>query len=223
MTDAPAVERVVLDMDGTLLRTADRQYTVFRDAVEAVDPSALDDCPDRDRFWERKRTGDSTTDLVPSTLDDDAVAAVEDRWLSWIETREYLRLDEPIDGAPEALADLASLAGSVLLVTHRSDVGNARLEIERFGFDDHVTETHVVPHGSESKAARLRREGPSFSATDLVVGDSEADVRTAHQLGVRSAAVASGIRSADLLRTHDPTVVLADLPAVVEAIRVGDL
>jgi phosphoglycolate phosphatase-like HAD superfamily hydrolase len=210
-------------MDGTLLNTAERQYAVFRDAVKDVAPAALDECPDHNRFWERKRAGDSTTDLLPSTLDDDAVAAVEETWLSWIETREYLRLDEPIPGAPGALADLASLAGSVLLVTHRSDVENARWEIERYGFDDHVTAIYIIPHGSESKAARLQREEASFASTDLVVGDSETDIRTAAQLGVRSAAVTTGVRSVDLLCSHNPTVIFPDLSAVVEAIRIGDL
>jgi phosphoglycolate phosphatase-like HAD superfamily hydrolase len=223
VTVDPAQRLAVVDLDGTLLDTRRRQYEVYRDAVEAVVPDDGLDHPDLDTFWRHKRAGESTRHIAARRLEASDADAVARRWESWIEEREYLRLDDPFDGVEDALGTLADRVETVLLVTHRSVPENVSWQLDRLELSSLVDEYYAVPHGTESKADRLRTEGYFFDDDDTVYGDSETDLRAADELGCRGVAVATGVRSVERLRRCQPDAVYPDLPTAIDSPTTGRL
>lgn len=209
---------VVLDLDGTILDTAGRQYEVYLDCVRATASSSVSDCLSKETFWARKRSGDTTVDLLPTSFPDDRVDAFRTAWLDRIERREYLHRDEWLEGAREALGQLARRDARLLLVTHRSDVANARWQLRELGIADAFDAVYVVPHEEESKADRIRREEPELPTESVFIGDSESDIRAAADLEIVSVAVRSGVRSDGRLRVHTPDWIVDNLAAAVDLV-----
>ena len=78
---------IFLDLDGTLIDVADRHYITYVAALSAVGEYEL---LAKDQFWERKRRGASTVDLIPPDASKEKVGEI---WIEQIETRDALSYD----------------------------------------------------------------------------------------------------------------------------------
>ncbi len=143
-------------------------------------------------------------------------------WEAHIESPEYLAHDRLAAGAKSVLARLAR-THPLYLITLRRNNSLLHRELERFGVAHYFRRVISFPVQGRKRAERkakalrkLARKG------DIIVGDSETDIRAGKALGLITVATTNGWRSRALLRRERPDRLLAgirDLASVVDRIR----
>lgn len=78
---------------------------------------------------------------------------------------------------------------------------------------------HPKPHAEPILTAMSQLDADP--ASTLMVGDSAADLKSAHAAGVRSAAVAWSLKGAKELQKYDPDYILHDMTDLYDLVRMG--
>jgi phosphoglycolate phosphatase len=211
------MKTVILDLDGTIIDTSERQYHVYLDSVTAIGSVSTGRCPEKSTFWAKKRSGKSTVEILPKSFPSSLVEEFREEWRSRIEQREYLRYDEFHQGAQDALYQLKRQDIRLLLATNRTMTENAYWQLDELGISDLFEATYVIPHDRETKSERLKREETNFPGGSVFIGDSESDIEAARRLGITSIAVESGVRSRRKLQQFSPSRIVDHL---AEAVRI---
>jgi phosphoglycolate phosphatase len=138
--------------------------------------------------------------------------------LDRVETSDYLVLDRPWPWTHEVLARLASRYPLVLVTARSSRLllleQLDRLELMAFF---HEVLSEPARRGVDKQKARLisdylrRHERP---ADGWMIGDTEADISAGQLVGLRTAAVQTGIRTPELLQQASPDNLLKDIREV---------
>lgn len=195
---------VVLDVDGTLLDSADGIVAGFRHAVESVGLGAPDEAV------LRADLGPPLAELlpalgVPADRLDEAAAAYRTFYL-----REGLQRATPYEGVPQVLASLHSVLPLGTATAKRTDVARAILERHALaGFfavvnglgDDHPTKAATLTE-------TLQLMGDLDPATAVMVGDRRSDVVAGQVAGTRTIGVLWGYGSRAELEDARPDVLL---------------
>ena len=204
---------LLFDLDGTLLDVRQRHFNVYAQILRELSRPAL---PEAD-YWRRRRAGEGTFAVVGDLPAGD-LSRFRTAWLERIECRRYLALDRPYAGVRAALAELGR-EHRLVLVTLRRDPDALAWQL---------AETRLAPFFAEviSPAGRV----PSRKSDLLpdwypmgqtwVIGDSEADIALASDLGARCVCLSEGVRSTDYLRTQGARLLassIAELPALLKA------
>lgn len=130
--------------------------------------------------------------------------------LQLIEDPLYLALDAVYPGVHSALAALAARY-RLVMVTARKDRAAVEGQLAAAGIARFYSELLIA--GSRPKQDLMRGYEPAVA----MVGDSEHDIRAGQTLGIKTVAVASGIRDPALLRKASPDHLvgsLADVPGL---------
>ncbi|MEN3064002.1 MAG: HAD family hydrolase [Candidatus Methanosuratincola petrocarbonis] len=158
----------------------------------------------------------------------------EDQILEILRAAEGMAVDHEVEaakttrllpGAKETLSELKAMGVRLAIFTYNNSKA-VRMALERLGlegyFDAVVSRDQV--ESPKPNPCHLRRvlELLGVSAGEaLVVGDSEMDIKPAKELGVKVAAITTGVRSEEELRAHAPDYIINRLPEVVEIVRKG--
>jgi len=134
---------------------------------------------------------------------------------------ELATLGQPLPGAAQALAAVASLDDTVQTVLTGNSRPTAELKLRAFGLDGFVDfdiggyGSEAYPKGTLLRVARQRAADahgvPLEAAAAVYIADSPRDVDAARTGGARSLAVATGRSSAVELRESGADAVLPDL------------
>jgi phosphoglycolate phosphatase len=207
---------VVLDFDGTLVDVRERHYDTYRSTTEALGGRPLGP----DGYWTRKRRGRGWAGiLAASRIAAGAERRFVERFVAEIETPERLRLDRLFPGALEALTALRRRGDSLVLLSLRRSASRLDQQLAWLGIAgefDRVRTGHSQPSGQRDKLQLIRELGIRPPAA--VVGDTEADVLAARELGLPSIAVASGLRDRSYLERLGADLVLDGIALVPEAL-----
>lgn len=189
--------KIFFDLDGTLLDSRQRLFTLFCDLTQQ-------NSIDFDRYWELKRRKIGHAEILECYLSysRSQIIKFEREWLCFIEEIKYLNLDAPFlftQGVLEGLKDnhqlyVVTARQNKVGVIHQLDNANIRLYFE----DIFVTE------GLKTKSQLILEAFGALSPSDFVVGDTGLDILTAKELGCKSLAVLSGFRNEDILSTYEP-------------------
>lgn len=200
--------KLILDFDGTVVDDANRHWRVFMEVTGLW--------IEKDKYWALRRIGNTNADVLRNCGSEDVFDLDEFRIL--IEDKEYLTLDRLIP-KDETLQYLCCHF-EVILCTIRSDKKNLEWQVDNLGIRNYLHRMVVIPHQElnfhKSKAMSLRAFlGTDFASTDIIIGDTEVDVRTGRELGIRTYAVESGIRCREYLQKLYPDLILSDLNQLV--------
>lgn len=203
---------VILDLDGPLLDGKQRHFQCYADILteHGLRPIPMD------TYWDMKRTRVNRKELLRLS---DAVFFYDDflrRWMRDIEQKKYLALD----GLQEHVVDILNAwkknGVRLLLATMRNNKANLHWQLTRLqltGLFDQV----VVTGNGDGGASKMSAVRPHMADTALEhvvwIGDTEADVQAARQLGVKACALACGLRSGDYLASLHPDMLELDLAA----------
>jgi phosphoglycolate phosphatase-like HAD superfamily hydrolase len=184
------------DLDGTLVDVRARHYAVYSDILREMAVRPLPEGV----YWGRRRAGEGTSSIVRD-LPGELRARFSAAWLERVELPEYLVLNRVYAGVPETLRVL-SAGHRLVLLTLRRRRDALEDELSRTGLAEFFGET-VSPaaRGDPPRKAELLR-GASQDNETWVVGDSEADIDLASDLGARCFCVTEGVRSAEFLRAR---------------------
>ena len=200
-----ANRNIFIDFDGTLVDIAPRHYRVYKECVEKMGGTPLD----QKKYWELKRDNISWNELLSmSGLEvnnrDDYLKLFIDR----IESLEELYRDELFVDSLSTLKKLSSNGNKLYLLSLRRNSDALNKQIEKLGigrFFEKILSGHSdTKEGTLLKKADIIKQTIDNPEDSIIVGDTEADVAAAQQLNATSIALLSGIRSKEFLKSMEP-------------------
>lgn len=215
------IRAVIFDLDGTLLNTLD-------DLAGAVNHAlTLHGYPTRTIDEVRRFVGNGIANLVhralPDGVDADTEAAVFADFRTYYADHD-LDATAPYEGVYEMLAALHAAGISMALVSNKIESAVETLRQHFFAdtiaiaVGDHPSRPRKpAPDGTYAALAQL---GVSVDEA-IFVGDSEVDVDTARNAGMRLLAVTWGFRDVEILRARGATC-FADTPAEAARYLLGE-
>jgi phosphoglycolate phosphatase len=192
--------RLFLDFDGTLVDPRRRLYRLFCELAPETTLSF-------DDYWQLKCGKMTQRQMLRYYLQypDARVDAFRDAWMEKIEEPERLMIDTPFPGVTEFLAQ-ASRQAALCLVTARQHRERLLNQIRRLGWDACFSD--VLATAPRQSKAELIRSRLACGPGDWIVGDTGEDILAGKELGMRTAAVTSGVLSEAVLRTYQPDALL---------------
>ncbi len=201
------------DLDGTIVDVAARHYETYRRVVESAGGSALPS----DVVWPAKRNGTRWGVVLERSGVELDEAEFVGRFAHIVEQRELLAIDSLL--APGCIEGLAAQF-RVYVVTHRWHRHNLMEQLDQLGLRHHLADVISAPAKPGDSTAKARMIADLATAGDVMIGDTESDVLAAHELGIESVAVHSGLRDEHFLTALEPTWSIDDislLPELLEA------
>lgn len=204
---------IFFDLDGTLLDVANRHYRVYCEVTESFGGKPLS----REKYWMLKRNKAVWQKILPMS---GVEAAKEklflDEFIKLIEHEDYLRIDQLFNGVDSLLGLLSSRHHCYLVSLRRNPDRLERqlewLDIKRFF--KQVLSGHSESEGYDVKIELLK--SIPHQTGDVIIGDTEADVKTGQALGLTTVAVLSGIRSREVLQELHPDYLVSDVSRLSE-------
>ena len=198
-------KNIFVDFDGTLVDIAPRHYRVYEKCVKALGGTALG----KEEYWEMKRANVSWDKLLPlSGLSIDEKDAYLKLFIDRIESQEELGADELFKDSLRTLEQLRANDNKLHLLSLRRNADALDWQIEHLGIR-HLFERILSGHsdtkeGTLLKKADIVRQTVDNPSEVVIIGDTEADIAAAQQLGATSIALMSGIRNEEFLSAMHP-------------------
>lgn len=208
---------IFFDLDGPILDVSEKYYRLYADLVSERGGLPI---PKAD-YWNCKRQRVADEVILKLSGIEGWTPDYQNLRRERIETQNYLHYDRVWPGIPQMLSDLASQF-SVVLVTLRNSPEALRWELEAFGllslFHHVLSASGDGARGEKAgvKVALVRNTLGFHAFSGWFVGDTETDVRAGQILGVKTAAVTFGIRTAEHLASLSPDVLIQKPQALVE-------
>lgn len=203
---------LIFDLDGTLLDCRARHYAVYSEALNEMDYQPLSEAD----YWRHRRAGKGTFDLIRRLPDEDA-RTFRLAWFNRIERRDYLAMDRPFGGVAPTLMEIAR-NNHVVLLTLRRDPEALTWQLEKMRLAAYFHEV-ISPCGNPpNRKSELVSNWYPMGET-WVIGDSEADIDLASDLGARVLCVTSGVRSQDYLHSRGGVLTMESVAEVAEFMR----
>lgn len=215
------IKAVLWDMDGTVLDT-------LEDLTDSVN-KVLDDngFPKATQSQIRARVGNGSLMLIKRCLPEDVSEADLDRIHS--QYREYYRAHllvktHPYDGIPELIARLKAAGIKNAVVSNKPHASTKKLANDVFGdlFDFVTGQRAGIPKKPSKYMVQYALDKMGVPAENAAfIGDSEVDVKTAINSGVRGIAVTWGFRDVGQLTAAGAKLVAKD-PVELERLILGE-
>ena len=211
-------QAVIFDLDGTLLNT-------LGDLTAAVNHGlAACGLPARTEAQVRTYVGDGVKELIaracPADAEETTKAAVLAAYLPYYAAHN-MDFTAPYEGVMELLTDLRQQGVKVAVVSNKHDSGVQALCAHYFGglLDLAVGggDSRPLKPAPDSLLYAIERLGVA-PAEVWYVGDSTQDVLTAHNAGVKCAAVTWGFQDASRLAAEKPTCLVDTADQLLAAV-----
>ena len=190
--------KLFLDFDGTLVSNKKRLYRFFRENIEPEFRNVLT----INEFWNLKRLGINEIDWLNSQFSADLNLSLwNKKKLEEIEEWHYLSYDILFPASPGAL-DSLSTRFEIILVSRRSNADNFYKELDSFGLRKYFSDIILIPHNGEPKSTWITNRYKNIQQNELLVGDTEDDMRAGLALGLRTFFVLSGIRGPWMIQKY---------------------
>ncbi len=202
---------ICIDLDGPVLDVSERYYRVYSDTLNSFGLEPLS----KKSYWNLKRSRVSEPEVLArsATPDTHLVRAYLEARAQRIESAQYLLFDQVWHGIPETLKILRSQR-ALVLVTLRTSRELLDHQLDRLklldAFDCILAAGTAAGESDrgEQKAQLVRHCFRNEDLTGWFVGDTETDIHSGRLLGLRTAAITFGIRTAEHLNAVSPDIVL---------------
>jgi len=203
---------IFFDLDGTLIDSRWRLYTLF---TELIKPSKIT----FDEYWKLKRSMFSNEWILDRiySLNSNEIDDFNHAWLKKIEEPYLLNLDTCFDFTIKTITNLYQQNIYLFVVTSRQKEQAAILQLETLGLSPFFKDTLVTKQKSE-KNDLIRSMGIKLDNSDYIIGDTGKDVQAGKQLGIKTVAVLSGFRNYESLIPYKPDLILSsisELPNII--------
>jgi phosphoglycolate phosphatase len=195
------MSKIFFDLDGTLLDSKRRLYSLFQDLVPA---SALS----FEAYWEIKKNKKNHGEILKHQFSylDEEIAVFEKTWLEKIELPEWLLWDKPFEGVTEYLTALRE-KHLLYLVTARQSRERALVQLGSYGWLDMFEQIFVTQQKTDKYD--LIKTSVETTRTDWLIGDTGKDIQTGKKLGVKTVAVLSGFMNRERLMEYEPDLIVS--------------
>ncbi len=190
---------IFLDLDGTLLDTSPRHYKLYQDILNEKGVPESKVSPEK--FWNMKRAGIKTRDILPVSFSEEAIVSFEEEWLQKIEKKSYLQYDELFPEVKNVLFNL-NKEFDLVLVTLRNNTENLHWELSNLGLKSYF-KSIISGKGPKNKLVERYLMGRPNKRC-IIVGDTEEDIKTGLKQEMLTISVTCGIRSRKFLEQFNP-------------------
>lgn len=207
--------KIFCDLDGTLIDVSKRHYKVYSEMTNEFRGTPLP----KAEYWDLKRRKIKWNELLPlSNLDPEIEPRFLEGFIKRIEDPSYLELDTVF---PEAIPTIKELSkvGDCYLVSLRRNRQNLLDELSRLAIAPYFKEIltgHSENDGYDVKIALIKdRLGDD---NGVIIGDTEADIVTGRELGMKAIGLKSGIRDEQFLAALHPDFLVDGIGDVGELV-----
>ncbi|MDO5572629.1 MAG: HAD hydrolase-like protein [bacterium] len=185
-------DNVFIDLDGPILEGKERHYACYKDIVTEMNGVVIP----LEKYWNLKRQRKNHYILQELSQLGNSTDLFMNCWLTRIEEKKYLQLDELKPHIKEALEKIRLFADRVVLVTMRQNKENLFWQLESLGLLPFFDEI-LVCEGTDkySKAETIKKYCREIN---LFVGDTEVDVFTADTLNIDFVGINNGLRNSTI-------------------------
>ncbi len=221
--------RLITDFDGPIIDVSERYYQVYQFCLEkSRNPHQPIKQLSKAEFWELKRSRVPEKQIgILSGLDETQAGAFAQLRRQTVHTESYFKYDTLAPKAVAALEKVQQAGVDLAVMTMR------RVRELDYAFNQHdlgrffprnrcycLTNDYVKTRDVDDKPLLMEKalvELPPASDT-WMCGDTEADIITAKNHGVKVMAVLSGIRNRNSLEHYQPDLIVKDLSEAVDVV-----
>jgi phosphoglycolate phosphatase len=196
---------IFFDLEGTLLDTRKRLYTLF---IKLVPSSGFS----LEEYWEMKRSKNNHKAILTGLFKytEEVFNEFEKKWLEEIESSEYLQYDTPIDGVFEVL-DYLFKKYVLYIVTARQRRDYLLSQLNSCKLDKYFTKVVATENKFEKKSL-IKSLG--YTTNDFIIGDTGHDIQTGYSLGLKTIAVTYGFLKKEILKAYQPYLLIDSLKEI---------
>ena len=212
---------VIFDLDGTLLDTIDDLAAACNHALTSCG------CPARERDEYFMLVGRGISNLFRGALPegmktDEMVEKMRSYFIPYY-TEHSCDLTKPYEGITEMLECLRENGIAIAVASNKFQAGTEALIGKYFGCFDFVRilgQREGFPIKPDPAIVHEAMEGvPGISLSETVYcGDSDVDIITGNNAGVRTIGVKWGFRTEDELKRHNPWLLVEKPSQIAEAV-----
>ncbi|HEX8546724.1 MAG TPA: HAD hydrolase-like protein [Cytophagaceae bacterium] len=198
--------KIFFDLDGTLLDSKRRVYSLFQYLVPNSTFSFVE-------YWNLKQNKVGHQQILTEIFGyrEDQFKTFEDEWLRLIEDPEWLKLDTPFEGLKRYLLNLKT-RNSLYVVTARQFKAVVQQQLNSFELIDIFEEILVT----EQKRGKAELIGELvLTGDDWIVGDTGYDIEVGKRLGLRTGAVLSGFLNKENLKEYGPDIIVENVTDLI--------
>ncbi len=221
--------RLISDFDGVIVDLSERYYQVYCWLLEQF-PGQDTVCLSKEKFWELKRRHAPLDEIATlSGLNDILIPKFIELRNDNAHKLEHMVHDRVIDGSLEALEFAQNQGWEIMTVTMRRKseldevlrlnpaITNYIPGDRRFTKSDHATRDRDIDLKPILLDETLLQLPPA--ETTWMVGDTEADIRSARACNIPIISVLSGIRDRQILKEFEPDYIVENLLEAVKLIQ----
>ncbi len=212
-----------VDLDGTFINCENRYYSVYRDIILKMAGVPL---PQK-LFWALKREKAPDDELLRmSRIVGLESANYRSQAIEQIEQIDYLNLDDLFPAVLPALEEARSYFNKIVLITLRRNSNTLHNQLDRLDITRHLD--HILS-GSNDNVTAWQMKADLFQslgiamdrdrAGDYFIGDTEVDILAGKQIGLKTIAVTSGIRSKKILEKYGPDCIFRNFVDFIHSLR----
>lgn len=189
---------VAFDLDGTLLDSSKRHIEVLRDILSMIGVQISQKAINSYVYF--KADGYTTKQFLEKYLQDTKIInKINNKWISLIETPEYLNSDVLYPDSIRALKSFQNNGHEMVLLTARQNNNFMLRQVHDLRLSEYFSEIICVSplNAFEEKTAALKKY-----QVNLMIGDSEVDWKSAIAAGVPYVLLNRGFRSRKFWENH---------------------
>lgn len=209
--------RIFFDLDGPILDVAPKFHRIYTDLFSKNGFPTLS----LEKYWDCKRNKIPEPKIVAMTAPGEFADTYIPERLRVIENTEYLQYDVVFDGALSVLETLQA-QHELVLVTLRNRRENLMWELEHFDLRKYFATvlTKEDNHGDyKIKVELISQYVAAPTASGIIIGDTESDIRAGQILGLKTVAVTCGIRTKEFLQGLNPDYIIDSVPQLLSIVE----
>lgn len=214
---------IFCDFDGPIVDVSERYYQTYKLCLKQFKSLDFNSKKlSKKQFWQMKQHRISDIKIAKRS---GLRAEQIDRFLAEVRSivnhPTLLEADRIQPGVKRALLKLRSQGRKIVLVTLRCQ-SQVREILKKAGLEHLISDVYgrkdkhsAYQNNAELKTELLQEAIASYAhkSSNYQIGDTEADIIAAKQVGIKSIALTCGIRSSSYLSKYQPDYLCEDLPA----------
>jgi len=199
------------DYDGPILDVSNKYYEVYKAILIENSDSYLT----KSEFWNLKRNKEDIKKILELSQASISFNNFRQKWISKIETSEYLAHDE-LQPEISDILEASSVNNKLVMVTLRRSRKMLLKQLENLGLISYFDQVfnsgeNIYPRWKIKYNIINQFLGPGNSKKYFIIGDTETDIIAGTNLGFTTIAVSNGIRNKSILRKLSPTYLVEEL------------